>query len=104
MKLIRVYFTCLGFELGSEKHMTEVVLKKSGDLKITSGVLGLSVLKTTQVFSFLPFQSNDLPALLKREILAALKFRCHRSVELLIHPNPMIWCAHIYCAGNFPDG
>ncbi|XP_073525887.1 uncharacterized protein [Phyllobates terribilis] len=37
-----------GFELGSEKHVTEVILKKSGDLKITSGVQGLTVLKTTQ--------------------------------------------------------
>ncbi|KAL8159677.1 hypothetical protein V2J09_001214 [Rumex salicifolius] len=37
-----------GFELGSEKHTTELGLKKSGDLKITSGVQGLTVLKTTQ--------------------------------------------------------
>lgn len=39
----------LGFKLGSEKHMTEVVVKKSGELQVISGVEGLSVLKTTQV-------------------------------------------------------
>jgi len=37
-----------GFKLGSEKHMTEVVVKKSGELQVISGVEGLSVLKTTQ--------------------------------------------------------
>ncbi|CAM8964794.1 unnamed protein product [Rhodiola kirilowii] len=37
-----------GFKLGSEKHTTEVIVKKSGELQITSGIEGLSVLKTTQ--------------------------------------------------------
>ncbi|KAL9247921.1 hypothetical protein vseg_021298 [Gypsophila vaccaria] len=37
-----------GFELGSEKHVTEVVLSKSGTLKVTSGIEDLALLKTTQ--------------------------------------------------------
>ncbi|XP_010031311.2 uricase-2 [Eucalyptus grandis] len=36
-----------GFKLGSEKHTTEVTVKKTGALKLTSGIAGLSVLKTT---------------------------------------------------------
>lgn len=38
-----------GFKLGSEKHTTEVIVKKSGFLQLTSGIEGLSVLKTTKV-------------------------------------------------------
>ncbi|KAI4347760.1 hypothetical protein L6164_008543 [Bauhinia variegata] len=37
-----------GFKLGSEKHITEVILKKSGALRLTSGIEGLSLLKTTK--------------------------------------------------------
>ncbi|CAL1386881.1 unnamed protein product [Linum trigynum] len=37
-----------GFKLGNEKHTTEAVVKKSGGLQLTSGIAGLSVLKTTQ--------------------------------------------------------
>lgn len=37
-----------GFKLGSEKHTAEVTVQKSGVLKLTSGVEGLSVLKTTK--------------------------------------------------------
>ncbi|XP_028799453.1 uricase-2 isozyme 2 [Neltuma alba] len=37
-----------GFKLGSEKHTTEVIVKKSGALQLTSGIAGLSVLKTTK--------------------------------------------------------
>ncbi|KAL0303660.1 UNVERIFIED_CONTAM: Uricase [Sesamum radiatum] len=37
-----------GFKLGSEKHTTEVIVKKSGALQIVSGIEGLAVLKTTQ--------------------------------------------------------
>lgn len=37
-----------GFKLGSEKHTTEVTVKKSGGLQIISGIEGLAVLKTTQ--------------------------------------------------------
>ena len=39
----------LGFKLGSEKHTTEAIVQKSGSLQLTSGIEGLSVLKTTQV-------------------------------------------------------
>lgn len=38
-----------GFKLGSEKHTTEAIVQKSGVLQLTSGVEGLSLLKTTQV-------------------------------------------------------
>ncbi|RZB86869.1 Uricase-2 isozyme 1 isoform B [Glycine soja] len=37
-----------GFKLGSEKHTTEAIVQKSGSLQLTSGIEGLSVLKTTQ--------------------------------------------------------
>ncbi|KAH9618184.1 hypothetical protein KSS87_019760 [Heliosperma pusillum] len=37
-----------GFELGSEKHVAEVVLSKSGVLKVSSGIEDLALLKTTQ--------------------------------------------------------
>ncbi|KAK3035292.1 hypothetical protein RJ639_034815 [Escallonia herrerae] len=37
-----------GFKLGSEKHTTEVIAKKSGALRVTSGVEGLALLKTTK--------------------------------------------------------
>ncbi|PON70257.1 Uricase [Parasponia andersonii] len=37
-----------GFKLGSERHTTEVIVEKSGALKLTSGVEGLALLKTTK--------------------------------------------------------
>ncbi|NP_001266028.1 uricase-2 isozyme 1-like [Cicer arietinum] len=37
-----------GFKLGSEKHTTEAIVKKSGALQLTSGIEGLSLLKTTK--------------------------------------------------------
>ncbi|KAL2943125.1 Uricase-2 isozyme 2 [Bienertia sinuspersici] len=37
-----------GFELGSENHVAEAVLSKSGTIKLSSSVEGLSVLKTTK--------------------------------------------------------
>ncbi|XP_050213772.1 uricase-2 isozyme 1 [Mercurialis annua] len=37
-----------GFKFGAEKHTTEVTLTKFGALQLSSGVLGLSILKTTQ--------------------------------------------------------
>nr|DAD48379.1 TPA_asm: hypothetical protein HUJ06_018316 [Nelumbo nucifera] len=37
-----------GFKLGSERHTTEVTVKKSGALRVTSGIEGLAVLKTTK--------------------------------------------------------
>lgn len=48
--LLLVTIVCIeGFKLGSEKHTTEVVLTKNGALRVTSGIEGLSLLKTTQV-------------------------------------------------------
>ncbi|KAL4394777.1 hypothetical protein AHAS_Ahas02G0185900 [Arachis hypogaea] len=38
-----------GFKLGSERHTVEAIVKKSGALQLTSGVEGLSVLKTTKL-------------------------------------------------------
>ncbi|TQD79908.1 hypothetical protein C1H46_034540 [Malus baccata] len=37
-----------GFKLGSEKHTTEIIFEKSGALRLTSGIEGLSLLKTTK--------------------------------------------------------
>ncbi|KAM7463778.1 hypothetical protein LguiA_031899 [Lonicera macranthoides] len=37
-----------GFKLGSEKHTTEVIVKKSGSVRVTSGFEGLALLKTTK--------------------------------------------------------
>ncbi|XP_077235630.1 uricase / urate oxidase / nodulin 35 [Tasmannia lanceolata] len=37
-----------GFKLGSEKHTTEVTMKKGGAFRVTSGIEGLSLLKTTK--------------------------------------------------------
>ncbi|KAK6929037.1 Uricase [Dillenia turbinata] len=37
-----------GFKFGSEKHTTEVMIKKSGALQVTSGIEGLTLLKTTK--------------------------------------------------------
>ncbi|KAB1213171.1 Uricase-2 isozyme 1 [Morella rubra] len=44
-------FSVVGFKLGSEKHTTEVIVKKSGTLQVTSGIEGLALLKTTKVTS-----------------------------------------------------
>ncbi|KAK6271206.1 hypothetical protein POUND7_008304 [Theobroma cacao] len=37
-----------GFKLGSEKHTAEAIVQKSGILQLTSGIEGLSLLKTTK--------------------------------------------------------
>jgi len=37
-----------GFKLGTEKHTVEININKGGDVKVTSGVEGLALLKTTQ--------------------------------------------------------
>lgn len=49
-----------GFKLGSERHTTEVILEKYGPLKLTSGVEGLALLKTTKVYLFVLFFNNKL--------------------------------------------
>jgi hypothetical protein len=51
-------FPIEGFKLGSEKHTTEAIVKKSGALQLTSGIEGLALLKTTKVNSFL-FHVSD---------------------------------------------
>lgn len=40
-----------GFKLGSEKHSVEATVQKSGALNLTSGIVGLALLKTTQVYN-----------------------------------------------------
>ncbi|KAK9061365.1 hypothetical protein SSX86_018546 [Deinandra increscens subsp. villosa] len=52
-----------GYKLGSERHTTEVVLKKDGALQLTSGVEGLALLKTTQsgFEGFIRDQNTILP-------------------------------------------
>lgn len=49
--IITSYFdvSSKGFKLGSEKHTTEVTVKKSGAVRVDSGIEGLALLKTTQV-------------------------------------------------------
>nr|P34798.1 RecName: Full=Uricase-2 isozyme 1; AltName: Full=Urate oxidase; AltName: Full=Uricase II clone pcClNUO-01 [Canavalia lineata]CAA53904.1 uricase II [Canavalia lineata] len=37
-----------GFKLGSERHTAEAIVQKSGALQLTSGIEGLSLLKTTK--------------------------------------------------------
>ncbi|KAI3705267.1 hypothetical protein L1987_75502 [Smallanthus sonchifolius] len=52
-----------GFKLGSERHTTEVIVKKNGALRVTSGVEGLALLKTTQsgFEGFIRDQNTILP-------------------------------------------
>ncbi|PWA95894.1 uricase-2 [Artemisia annua] len=52
-----------GFKLGSERHTTEVILNKNGALRVTSGVDGLALLKTTQsgFEGFIRDQNTILP-------------------------------------------
>lgn len=62
--MLLVTIVCVeGFKLGSEKHTTEVVLTKSGALRVTSGIEGLSLLKTTQV-SYIMLKYLNAPVLL----------------------------------------
>lgn len=52
-----------GYKLGSERHTTEVILNKNGTLRVTSGVDGLALLKTTQsgFVGFIRDQNTILP-------------------------------------------
>ncbi|KVI09642.1 Uricase [Cynara cardunculus var. scolymus] len=52
-----------GFKLGSERHTTEVFVKKNGALGVTSGVEGLALLKTTKsgFEGFIRDQNTILP-------------------------------------------
>ncbi|KAI8539646.1 hypothetical protein RHMOL_Rhmol09G0199000 [Rhododendron molle] len=49
-----------GFKLGSEKHTTEVIVKKSGALRVTSGIEGLALLKTTKEGVYSPSVQRTL--------------------------------------------
>ncbi|XP_030447482.1 uricase-2 isozyme 2-like isoform X2 [Syzygium oleosum] len=81
-----------GFKLGSEKHTTEVTVKKSGALKLTSGIAGLSVLKTT-MSGFEGFIRDEYTALpetrermLATEVTATWRFPDISAVQLKM-PN-----------------
>ncbi|XP_076898211.1 uricase-2-like [Bidens hawaiensis] len=69
-----------GFKLGSERHTTEVILKKNGSLRVTSGVAGLSLLKTTQsgFEGFIRDQNTILPQtrerMLATEVTASWRY------------------------------
>ncbi|KAM0068764.1 putative factor independent urate hydroxylase [Helianthus debilis subsp. tardiflorus] len=70
-----------GFKLGSEKHTTEVTVQKNGSLRVTSGVVGLSLLKTTQsgFEGFLRDQNTILPEtrerMLATEVSASWRYQ-----------------------------
>jgi urate oxidase len=69
-----------GFKLGSEQHTTEVVVKKSGAVRVTSGFQGLSVLKTTKsgFVGFIRDKNTILPEtrerMLATEITASWRY------------------------------
>ncbi|KAF5799095.1 putative factor independent urate hydroxylase [Helianthus annuus] len=70
-----------GFKLGSEKHTTEVIVQKNGSLGVTSGVVGLSLLKTTQsgFEGFIRDQNTILPEtrerMLATEVSASWRYQ-----------------------------
>ncbi|XP_015573188.1 uricase-2 [Ricinus communis] len=82
-----------GFKLGSEKHTAEVTLTKSGDLQLTSGIVGLSVLKTTKsgFEGFIRDKYTALPEtrerMLATEVTASWRY-LYRSVST-IPQNPL---------------
>ncbi|KAH1038108.1 hypothetical protein J1N35_039851 [Gossypium stocksii] len=71
-----------GFKLGSEKHTTEAIVQKSGVLQLTSGVEGLSLLKTTQsgFEGFIRDKYTALPEtrerMLATEVTASWRYSC----------------------------
>ncbi|TYI31394.1 hypothetical protein ES332_A05G448300v1 [Gossypium tomentosum] len=81
-----------GFKLGSEKHTTEAIVQKSGVLQLTSGVEGLSLLKTTQsgFEGFIRDKYTALPEtrerMLATEVTASWRFSDISSVKLKM-PN-----------------
>ncbi|CAK7325189.1 unnamed protein product [Dovyalis caffra] len=78
-----------GFKLGCEKHTTEVTVQKSGVLKLTSGIEGLSVLKTTKsgFEGFIRDRYTALPEtrerILATEVTAS--WRQHPRESTLLH-------------------
>ncbi|THG23010.1 hypothetical protein TEA_026642 [Camellia sinensis var. sinensis] len=81
-----------GFKLGSEKHTTEVTVKKSGALLVTSGIEGLAVLKTTKsgFEGFVRDKYTILPEtrerMLATEVTASWRFPDISSIQLKM-PN-----------------
>ncbi|KAK2971294.1 hypothetical protein RJ640_001320 [Escallonia rubra] len=81
-----------GFKLGSEKHTTEVIAKKSGALRVTSGVEGLALLKTTKsgFEGFIRDKNTILPEtrerMLATEVTASWRFSNISSIQLKM-PN-----------------
>lgn len=82
-----------GFELGSEKHFTEVVLSKSGALKVSSGIEGLALLKTTKsgFEGFIRDQYTLLPETRERMLATEVTATWRYSFESLhsIPSKPM---------------
>ncbi|KAJ8440732.1 hypothetical protein Cgig2_005463 [Carnegiea gigantea] len=74
-----------GFELGSGKHLTEVILSKSGALKISSGIEGLALLKTTQsgFEGFIRDKYTLLPETRERMLATAVTATWRYSFESL---------------------
>nr|GEV51239.1 uricase-2 isozyme 1 [Tanacetum cinerariifolium] len=75
-----------GFKLGSERRTTEVILNKNGALRVTSGVDGLALLKTTQsgFEGFIRDQNTILPEtrerMLATEVSASWRY-CFESLS-----------------------
>ncbi|MQM11904.1 hypothetical protein Taro_044813 [Colocasia esculenta] len=81
-----------GFKLGSERHTTEVTVKKHGSLEIISGIEGLALLKTTKsgFEGFVRDQYTALPEtnerMLATEVTALWRFPHIASIQLRM-PN-----------------
>lgn len=77
-----------GYKLGSERHTTEVTLKKCGSLSLTSGIEGLALLKTTKsgfegfvrdCFTILP---DTTERMLATEVTASWRYRFERVSDI----------------------
>ncbi|KAK4480437.1 hypothetical protein RD792_013510 [Penstemon davidsonii] len=78
-----------GFKLGSEKHTTEVVVKKSGALQVISGIEGLSLLKTTQsgFEGFIRDKNTMLPETRERMLATEVAAKWRYAFETLPASN-----------------
>ncbi|MED6121757.1 Uricase-2 isozyme 1 [Stylosanthes scabra] len=74
-----------GFKLGSERHTVEAIVKKTGSLQLTSGVEGLSVLKTTKsgFEGFIRDKYTALPETCERMLATEVTGRWRYSYESL---------------------
>lgn len=81
-----------GFKLGSERHTTEVMVDKSGTLRLTSGIEGLSILKTTKsgFEGFIRDQYTMLPETRERmmatEVTASWRYSFESLSSLPLKP------------------